>query len=217
MYNIFMPKLTIVLPSWEREELTLRMLTSISLQTFQDYELFFLGDCCPIFDKVIQSDDFSYLKNVFGNRIIVKNFDTHDGTSAQAINYAVENMNGEYFIFLSNDDLIFPNHFDIYYNSTKDIKEDFSIFNTSVDYGNGVLVTRKPVLAPSKIGHSELCISKKMIQSLPPHSRVYGHDWEFISRGLQSGFKYKMFDNIPTYIVNLSMNRGHNWEGGRIV
>ena len=58
-----MPKLSVVLPSWGRYDLTLRMLNSISLQTFEDYELFFLGDACQIFEKIILSEDFKYFKD----------------------------------------------------------------------------------------------------------------------------------------------------------
>lgn len=212
-----MPKLSIVLPSWDREQLTIRMLNAVCLQTFDDYELFFLGDRCDVFDKIIKTEDFLYMKEVFKNRIIVKNFENHDGTSTQAINYAIENMTGEYFLFLSNDDLIFPNHFELYYNTSKSSNKDFCLFNTSIDHGDGVLHKRVPKLAPSQIGHSELCISKQAIKSLPQHVRVYGHDWLFVKSGLDNQCSFNFVANDPTYIVNLSHHRGHNWEAGRVV
>jgi glycosyltransferase involved in cell wall biosynthesis len=212
-----MPKLSVVLPSWGRYDLTLRMLNSISLQTFEDYELFFLGDACQIFEKIILSEDFKYFKKIFKNRIIVKNFLKHDGTSAQAINYAMKNCTGEYFLFLSNDDVIFPNHFENYYSSSKEFNCDISVFKTYVDYGNGTLITRIPELYPSKIGHSELCVKRSVIKALPEHSRAYGHDWEFISNALNNGFVPNFQNNIPTYIVNLDNQREHNWEAAGVV
>lgn len=212
-----MHKLSVVLPSWGRYDLTLRMLNSISLQTLADYELFFLGDACPIFEKIILSEDFQYFKKILKNRIIVKNFLKHDGTSAQAINYAMKNCMGEYFLFLSNDDVIFPNHFENYYLMSKKSGKDFAIFNTYMDYGDGRLVKRNPELVATRVGHSELCISNNMTKILPEHSRVYGHDWEFITNAIKHKFKPAFIENSPTYIVNLNHNREHNWEAGRIV
>lgn len=183
----------------------------ICMQTFQDFELFFLGDKCPTFDKITQSEDFKYFKEILGDRLIYKNFDSHDGTSAQAINYAMKHGKGDYFIFLSNDDLIFPNHFERYVKLTEEAKCDIGIFNTSLDYGNGLLVERVPELAFTKIGHSELCVSKKVYKSAPPHSRLYGHDFEFIANAINAGASYRMFKGAATYIVNMNPYRPHNW------
>ena len=208
-----MNKLSVVLPSWSRYDLTLRMLNSINLQTLEEYELFFLGDCCDVFNNVLSSSDFKNMN--FKGKIIAENFKTHDGTSSQAINYAIENSTGEYFLFLSNDDLIFAKHFENYFNMTKKSGKDFGIFKTYIDYGDGFLNKRNPELLPTKIGHSELCFKTDVIKKLPKHSRVYGHDWEFISSALNQQCSYEFFDNDPTYIVNLDYNREHNWEGGR--
>jgi glycosyltransferase involved in cell wall biosynthesis len=215
MYKKSMSKLSVVLPSWGRYNLTLRMLNSISLQTLNEYELFFLGDSCEVFEKVLQSKDFQSMN--FKGQVIAKNFDSHDGTSSQAINYSIENSTGEYFLFLSNDDIIFPKHFENYYNMTKESGKDFGIFKTYIDYGNGVLQKRNPELLPTKIGHSELCFKSDVIKKLPQHSRVYGHDWEFIVNALNNKCTYEFFNNDPTYIVNLEFNREHNWEGGRFL
>jgi len=171
-----MAKLSVVLPSWGREMLTLRLLNSITLQTLEDYELFFLGDKCPIFDKIIQSEDFKYMKKIFKDRIIIKNFEEHDGTSSQAINFAMKECTGEFFMFLSNDDNIFIDHFKTYYEMSKQSGKDFGLFNTCIDRGNGILELRTPQLAPSRVGHSELCVNKAMVKNLPPHTRNYGHD-----------------------------------------
>jgi glycosyltransferase involved in cell wall biosynthesis len=211
-----MAKLSVVLPSWGREMLTLRLLNSISLQTLDDYEFFFLGDKCPVFDKIVASEDFAFFKKIIGDRMIVKNFDTHDGTSCQAINYAMKNCTGDFFMFLSNDDNIFNNHFELYYEMSAKSGKDFGLFNTSIDRGNGILELRVPELAPSKIGHSELCVSNDMVKKLPAHTRNYGHDWEFIVNAVNAGCQYQFMQNSPTYIVNLAP-REHNWEAQRIV
>jgi len=212
-----MRKLSVVLPSWGRYDLTIRMLTSIAFQSLEDYELFFLGDNCPVFEKIVSSYEFKHLKEEFLDRIIIKNFNKHDGTSAQAINYAMKNCDGEYFLFLSNDDVIFPKHFENYYTMSNNSKCDFGVFNTYTDFGNGILNVRRPELLPSKIGHSELCISYEMAKTMPEHSRVYGHDWEFICKALNLGFNLQFHENLPTYIVNLDRGREHNWEANHVV
>ncbi len=211
-----MTKLSVVLPCWGRELLTLRILNSISLQTLDDYELFLLGDKCPVFEKIIASEEFKDLEQSIKGKIFIKNFENHDGTSAQAINYAMAASSGEYFIFLSNDDNIFPNHFEEYYRNSLKTKTYLNFFNTYIDRGTGVFDTRVPKLSGGSIGHSELCVKNEVVKILPPHSRNYGHDWEFIVNAVNSGFTYEFINNSPTYIVNLAP-REHNWEADRIV
>jgi glycosyltransferase involved in cell wall biosynthesis len=206
-----MPKLSIVLPSWGRDGLTKTILNAVCMQTFQDFEIFFLGDCCPIFEKIITSEEFIYFKKQLGNKLIYKNFLTHDGTSAQAINYAMQNSTGEFFLFLSNDDNIFPNHFENYYTYLKKSGKDFGIFKTYLDYGNGVLHVRQPIVAFTKVGHSELCVSNNIIKNAPEHSRLYGHDFQFIANIINMGYQYELFNNPPTYIVNMNHTRDHSW------
>lgn len=211
-----MPKLSVVLPCWGRELLTMRILNSIGLQTLNDYELFLFGDKCPVFEKIIHSSEYRELKSSLKGKVFEKNFETHDGTSAQAINEAIKICSGEYFIFLSNDDNIFPDHFESYYSNSLKSKTYINFFNTYIDNGSGVLSTRVPKLHPGGVGHSELCVKTEVIKTAPPHSRNYGHDWEFIHYAIQSGFTHDFHNNTPTYIVNLGP-REHNWEAGRVV
>lgn len=209
-----MTKISAVLPSWGRKNLTLRMLQCVASQTLQEYELFFLGDKCPVFEEIIKTEDFQEIKKTIADRMIFFNFDNHDGTSAQAINYAMKHASGEFFVFLSNDDLIFNNHFETYYQkSTKELNS----FTTCIDYGNGQLVKRIPKFEPRSIGHSEICAHKSLIAKMPPHTRNYGHDWEFIQHCLKNMCSTSTHHNEPTYIVNLSGTREHNWEGGRLL
>lgn len=208
--------LSVVLPCWRREELTYRILENIDKQTYTNVELFILGDCCPIFTKMMQSERFQNLiesfKNKFAN-VVVMNFENHDGTSAQAINYAIANAQGEYFIWLSNDDQIYDFHFEKYYTKCKEKDSQLGYFDTLLDPGDGKLITRYPFLALTKIGHSELCVKTEIAKKAPPHSKIYGHDWQFISWCVNNGVKCEYIYGKPSYVVNFDNTRERSWDG----
>jgi|688.fasta_scaffold38348_9 glycosyltransferase involved in cell wall biosynthesis len=206
-----MPKLTVTLPSWGRENLTKRMLNCICMQTFSDFEIFFLGDNCQAFDKILKSADFMYFQKVLGNRLNFFNFKDRDGTSSQAINYSMQKGSGDWFLFLSNDDMILNNHFENYVTISENKQTDICLFNSFVDYGNGILKTRTAKVELEKCGHSELCVSKKTYKNAPLHSRNYGHDFEFLINCINMGFSYSLANNNPTYIVNSDLTRERSW------
>jgi hypothetical protein len=181
------------------------------MQTFNDFEIFVLGDSCKAFDKTINSQSFKYFKTILGYRLRYFNFENHDGTSAQAINYSMKHGTGDWFMFLSNDDYLLNNHFENYVKISETSKSDICLFNTFMNYGDGFLRTRFPKIELGKCGHSEMCVSKKVYKNAPPHTRYYGHDFEFLINSINMGFNYHIADNKPTYIVNLDHTREHSW------
>jgi len=206
-----MPKLSVVLPCWKRENLTLQMINCVCMQTFDDFEIFVLGDHCKEFDKIITSNNFYYFKNILQNRLHYFNFEQHDGTSSQAINYAMKYSSGDWFIFLSNDDYLLNNHFENYVNLSEKNQSDICLFNTYVNYGDGILKTRFAKVELEKCGHSEMCVSKNVYKNAPLHTRNYGHDFEFLINALNMGYTYSLANNSPTYIVNSDLSRERSW------
>ena len=130
-------KITIVLPCWGRPLRTRRAIENILYQDINEWEAFIIGDACPHFQEIIDSGDAQLYKNIAersGNRLHIFNLDEHKGGYGYWIlNYALEHAEGEYFIFMGNDDIILNNHFQHYLSEIQGTDFDLVYYNTWIN------------------------------------------------------------------------------------
>ena len=94
------PKVSVVIPTYNRADLLPRAVNSVLAQTYQDYEIIIVDDCSP--------DDTQDVAAKFSDRRI--RFVRHErnrGVSA-ARNTGIEYARGEYIAFLDDDDEWLP-------------------------------------------------------------------------------------------------------------
>ncbi|QXH71574.1 glycosyltransferase [Pseudomonas atacamensis] len=140
----FKPRVTVVIPVYNGAEFLAQAITSVLEQTYRDIELIVVNDGSNddgATDRIVRS---------FGNAI--RYYTKSNGGVASALNLAVQEMSGEYFSWLSHDDLYAkdkisrqidflssqPEHTIVY--------SDYSIF-TGKDVGKAVPVTMPTVQA----------------------------------------------------------------------
>jgi glycosyltransferase involved in cell wall biosynthesis len=181
------PRITISIACFGRPERTKRSIQCILDQDVDGWEAFIMGDACPDFQKLIDSDYLQSIKEEQekkGNIIHYFNAETNNGGCGyKLINHAIQNATGKYFIFYANDDVILNNHFSNYLEIEK-TELDYMFFNSWID---PISSARDSRLAPSVIGHSEIILKTELAKKLPEHSANYGHDWEFIYAMSQQG------------------------------
>lgn len=197
-------KLSIVLPCFGRPERTRRSLECVLKQDMADWELFFIGDGCPDFEKLISSDWFAEKINSLDprNEIIYFNLEKNVGGFGHAIvNYAIEHSSGDYFLFYANDDIIFPHHFSNYYNNIVKEQKDFMYFNSLVILHDTVFTKRNAQLTCGSCGHSELIIKTSLLKQAPKHDPIYGHDFTLIQNLMSMTDNYSKSESEPTYVV----------------
>ena len=185
------PTISFVLPCYGRPERTRRMLECIGSQSISNWEGFIYGDYCHDFTLLLESDWYqSWVKDQTekGNIIYTGNMPENGGGHGYAIiNNAIQAATGSYFLFLSNDDTISPNHFEHYLTGIREldrvheIEYDFVFFNTAVPANNG---TRISNLTYGGCGHAELIIRTEFLKRVQPHGSEYGHDWHLIQNML---------------------------------
>jgi len=153
--------------------------------------------------------DSGYLKKVKeeeaerGNTVHFFN-NTHNmgGCGYILTNHAIQNANGEYFLFFANDDIITPEHMETYLKGIDGTKYDFVYYDTWLD---PISQIRFPKLAPCEIGHSEIIVRTDVLKEMKPHSPNYGHDWDLISKLIERGNGYtpngEYWRYSPTYKV----------------
>ena len=195
------PRITISITCYGRPERTKRSIQCILDQDINNWEAFIMGDCCPDFQKLIDSGYLQSIKEEQekkGNIIHFFNAEENGGGCGyKLINHAIQNATGKYFIFYANDDIIFNNHFSNYLEiESTDL--DYMFFNSWID---PIDKTRVSKLVICEIGHSEIILTTQLAKQLPEHSAIYGHDWEFINAMSNKGKGEKSKNNILSYRV----------------
>lgn len=95
-----MPKVSVIIPSYNRAHLLSRALKSVLNQTFQDFELIVVDDA--------STDGTGQLTSTFGDeRIRYIRHDTNKGSNASR-NTGLRHARGEYVAFLDSDDEWLP-------------------------------------------------------------------------------------------------------------
>jgi glycosyltransferase involved in cell wall biosynthesis len=202
-------KLTVSMPCYGRPKRTIRAIESIVNQNMNGWEALVVGDGCSVMQDFIFSNTFSDIvrdANARGNDLRISNNSENKGGCGYAItNQNIQRAKGEYFIFMSNDDVIKQNHFENYLSGIVNTDNDFVYFNSWVEPYNA---PRTAALSFGNIGHSELIVRTEFLRNMPPHYDEYGHDWQLVLNMLNSGAKYHYAGyNERTYIVKSVPNK----------
>jgi len=193
-------RITISMPCFGRPKRTVRGINSILEQTITDYEALIVGDGCPVFQNIIDNRERLLSPVSSGAKLVLENLPKNYGSYGYHItNMNIQRAEGEYFLFMANDDLIEPNHFEQRLKYIEDTEYDFVYFNTRIRPDGGYV--RKPILERHCIGHSELIIKTSFLKSMPPHRDKYEHDWDLVGDMLSNGAKCRYIDKSPTYTV----------------
>lgn len=197
------------MPCYARPQRTIRAIECIVNQNFNGWEALVVGDGCSIMQDYIFSNYFSDLvrhANSKGNDLrISNNSENKGGCGYYIINQNIQRAKGEYFMFMSNDDVIKPNHFENYLSAIDKSNYDFAYFNTWVEPYNS---PRTAALSEGNIGHSELIVRTEFLKNMPPHYDEYGHDWQLVLNMLNAGAKYHYAGyNDRTYIIKSVPNK----------
>ena len=97
------PKVSVIIPTYNRADLLPRAIRSVLNQTFQDFELIIVDDC--------STDNTQEVVNEFqkkDDRIKYIKLDKNSGAPAHPKNVGIQKSKGEYLAFLDHDDEWLP-------------------------------------------------------------------------------------------------------------
>ncbi len=104
MNKEFTPLVTVVIATYNRAETLKYAIESVLWQTYRNFELWVIGDCCTDHtEKVVQS--FSY-----DPRVHWYNLPQNSGYQSKPNNEGIRRGKGEYIAYLNHDDIWLPNH-----------------------------------------------------------------------------------------------------------
>jgi len=98
------PLVTVVIATYNRAETLKYAIESVLWQTYKNFELWVIGDCCTDHtEKVVQS--FSH-----DPRVNWYNLPQNSGYQSKPNNEGIRRGKGEYIAYLNHDDIWLPNH-----------------------------------------------------------------------------------------------------------
>lgn len=124
----FQPLVSIVIPVYNGRDYMRNAIDSALAQTYPNIEIIVVNDG--------STDNTDEIANSYGNRI--RYFAKENGGVATALNLAIENMRGEYFSWLSHDDVYLPEKIESQINILRNLND-----KTTVIYGGYKYINEK--------------------------------------------------------------------------
>ena len=187
-----MPKVSIIMPVYNSEKYVGEAIQSILDQTYKDFELIIIDDCC----KDNSADVISSYKD---NRIIFVQNNENKGF-LYGLNLGIEMARGEYIARLDDDDIAYPDRLakQVEY---LDKHEDIILLGTQIDLLiNGKIEQQDyvPIYTPEEIRFSLLFGNYRIAHST------------FMMRKnvlLNNNIRYEIFKQVPDHHMQLCMCR----------
>ncbi len=178
------PLFAIIMPTYNRPQHLIKAIHSVIQQTYQNWELYVIGDKCPVLNQIMEDMRVS---GKYDKRIRFWNFNDNNGPGgAVCRNYALYLAQTEWIAYLDDDNEWFPNHLqtsvdlidknpDVQYlfSSFKIDGNDQQIHNVEVPVWGG--------LDTSAVIHKRDLIFKYGLWK-NREDGGYAHDWEYFSR-----------------------------------
>ena len=213
-----MPKFSVVIPLYNKEEFIENSLNSVLSQTFQDFEIIIIDDCST--DRSL-----SMVKQFTDKRIKIIEHPKNKGLSASR-NTGIKTANAEYIAFLDADDLwkpgflekieflienypqasLFATKYDVLLKNNKILEHQFQINGftnhgiVSNFFGNNL---NQSIFYPSC-----LCVQKKVFDAIGLYNESinYSEDVDFNIRS-QAEFKFAYSEEALVTYLRVSGNQ----------
>lgn len=117
--NIFNPLVSIVIPVYNGANYVSEAIESALKQTYKNIEIIVVNDG--------STDNTEKIVKKYGDKI--RYFYKENGGVASALNLGIKNMKGEYFSWLSHDDVYYPNKIERQIEELKNINKDNILYS----------------------------------------------------------------------------------------
>ena len=132
MQGNFNPLVSIVIPVYNGSNYMRKAIDSALAQTYTNIEVIVVNDG--------STDNTDEIARSYGDKI--RYFSKENGGVSTALNLAIENMNGEYFSWLSHDDVYLPEKIESQINILKNLDDKTTVIYSGykyIDENNNVL------------------------------------------------------------------------------
>lgn len=212
-----MPKISIIIPTYNSSEFIEKTIKSVISQTFKDWELLIVDDCSTDNTEEI-------INNITKNDTRIKLLKTskNSGGPATPKNIGLDNSHGEYIAFLDHDDEWLPEklekQIEIFKNS-KDKKLGLvSCFIDIKDFYNDKIISKYKINHPNITNNNYIyTCSSVLVKSSVIRSSGYfdtnlktGDDWDMWIRIFNNGYS---FGYATEYLLNYYVHKENICHG----
>ncbi|WP_025740588.1 glycosyltransferase family 2 protein [Aquimarina pacifica] len=196
--------ISIVTATYNRSEILSFTIKSVLNQTYTNWELLIIGDCCT-------DDTESVVASFKDKRITFYNFEKNFGEQSKPNNYGVQHAKGSYIAFLNHDDIWFNDHLEGLMSTLKKNESDLvyswhypAPIDDEVELINCVSTDkthRYNFVAPA----STWLFKKRMFDEIGPwrsYKEVYGapsQDW--LARMYKNGKKITVLNKFTVVAI----------------
>ncbi len=222
-----LPKISVILCTYNRKDFLIRMLNSVQAQTFKNFELILINNGATDGTEEVCE---RYAKE--DSRINLITIEVNKG-AANARNIGIDNAKGDYILMIDDDDYCQPKMFQQLVDMTQKYNVDISIIGSVQEHADG---TTKPkyVFDELYLYENEECISeflKREKFNTAPATKLFkktlfdGLRWTVGTRVDDIHFIYKLFvkaksiavTGIPLYYVYKHDNNMTSFLSGDIL
>lgn len=128
MMRRFNPKVSIIIPVYNGSNYVKEAIDSALQQTYDNSEVIVINDGSN------DGEATAKICRLYGNKI--RYFEKENGGVASALNMGIEKMEGEYFSWLSHDDVYYPDKLEVQIKELSKLEDKGTIVYTNVEYIN---------------------------------------------------------------------------------
>lgn len=212
----FNPKVTIVIPVYNGEQYLKNAIDSALDQTYKNIEVLVVNDG--------SKDKTDEIAKSYGNKI--KYINKTNGGVASALNVALKEMSGEYFSWLSHDDVYLPEKIEKEVNALSTLKNKDTVIVCNVDIVNHSLALIRHNKIPDNARKSMACylafdqsvglngcallVSKKLFDK-----HGYFNENLKVTQDYDMWFRFATHEDFFIIDDNLVLSRQHENQGSK--
>lgn len=200
-----MSKVSVIVPIYNVEEYISKCLDSLTKQTFKDIEIWAISDGSP--DNSVQ-----IVKEFAMKDSRIKCIEKENGGYGSVLEYAINNIQTDYFLICDPDDWISENAIELLYQAASSYDLDFVVGRHNDVYSNDLEEVKAPLGADPRlcdIPFNKVCETKEDLEkflfiSESPHGKLYKTS---LAKGIEFPHKISYTDAVLYLLYILKVKK----------
>ncbi len=194
------PLISIIMATYNRADIIGYSIKSVLYQSYQNWELIVIGDCCT-------DDTEAVVMSFNSDKIKFHNLSENFGEQSYPNSYGMKLAQGEYIAYLNHDDIWLPDHLDSLYNTiiNEECDMTYSLIGLYGNFNEYTVICCSPkgvyephILVPASVWLMKSTIPKEIGYWKSAREMITFPSEEYIYRIWKAGYKI-----CPT--VNMTM------------
>ena len=193
MYN---PKISIVIPAYNASNYLAEAIDSALAQTYRNFEIIVVNDG--------SKDDGATRSVALAYKDKIRYFEKENGGSSSALNLGIANMTGEWFSWLSHDDLYVPEKLERQINYINESEIDISEISKHIFFSASDLIDAEGKIIRESNTNQNGALKKK-IDAFPHNGCLIAEPTEYLFHGCSCLVHREAFMEVGTFDEKLRL------------